>query len=129
MMASTAAVAAQQRALGLAHNLGCCCCCCWLVRDTQALASQATSHTEALGQLTQQYQDVCARLAAASSEQGELQQQLARSQQENQQLQQQARQLQQQVQQVGTLHMSLCCTLLPGSYMFRCVLRTVIQAC
>jgi chromosome segregation ATPase len=67
----------------------------------QALASQAKSHTEALGQLTQQHQDACCRLAAASSERGELRQQLARAQQENQQLQQQARQLQQQVQQVG----------------------------
>jgi hypothetical protein len=67
----------------------------------QALAAQAKSHTEALGHLTQQYQEACGRLAAAAAEQGELRQQLAAAQQDNKQLQQQARQLQQQVQQVG----------------------------
>jgi septal ring factor EnvC (AmiA/AmiB activator) len=84
----------------------------------QALASQARSHTEALGQLTQQYQEACTRLAAASSEEGELRQQLARTQRENQQLQQ-------QVRQVGSLGVSL----LPADECDQGMLANISCAC
>lgn len=86
----------------------CCCCLTRLLQSLQALQSQAKSHTEALSQLTQQYQQACTRLAAAATEESELRQQLACSQQQNQllqdkgqQLQQQNQQLQQRLQQVG----------------------------
>lgn len=59
----------------------------------QALQSQAKNHTEALTKLTQQYQEACTRLAAASADEAQAQQQASKLQQENQQLQQQVKQV------------------------------------